>query len=529
MGVWGFDKRAPTVLRGSGLLKEKLIATTTEALSAILPIVLIVFAFSLFVSPMPAGKFMLFLGGATLLVIGMGLLTMGMDMVLIPLGTDIGMSMTHTRKILLIGGVSFLMGVSISFAGPDLWVLARLVPGIDDWIILVVASVGAGFSLLLAVLRIIFSVSLSKILVAAYGILIILAILAPDNFVPVAFDSGGVVTGPVSVPFILAMGVGIASVRSDKASLDDSFGLVALCVIGPALAMLLVGMFFHPDAQAAYVAHVLPDIETTREVFYEFMYEFPTQIVNVANSIWLVFLMFIIYQVASRMYNFRQLLRMLVGFGYTYVGLVLFMLGVETGFIPTGTFLGADIANSDFQWLLVPTAAVIGYFVVAAEPAIHALRKQIEEVSFGAIPGAAVQRYLAVGVSVALALTMARIILSLPIYWLLLPGYIVAIVLTFFVPKIYVGLAFDTAGAVTGPMTSSFILPFAIGATLLPERIMLDAFGTVALVAMTPPISLQIMGLVYKNKAKLTPQETDETDDDFVVFSDITEEKDESN
>ncbi|MCL1997396.1 MAG: DUF1538 domain-containing protein, partial [Turicibacter sp.] len=214
-------------------MKEKLIATTTEALSAILPIVLIVFAFSLFVSPMPAGKFMLFLGGATLLVIGMGLLTMGMDMVLIPLGTDIGMSMTHTRKILLIGGVSFLMGVSISFAGPDLWVLARLVPGIDDWIILVVASVGAGFSLLLAVLRIIFSVSLSKILVAAYGILIILAILAPDNFVPVAFDSGGVVTGPVSVPFILAMGVGIASVRSDKASLDDSFGLVALCVIGP--------------------------------------------------------------------------------------------------------------------------------------------------------------------------------------------------------------------------------------------------------------------------------------------------------
>ncbi|MCL2015178.1 MAG: DUF1538 domain-containing protein [Defluviitaleaceae bacterium] len=500
-------------------MKKKLLATTNEALSAILPIILIVFFFALFVSPMPVGEFVLFLGGAGLLIFGMGLLTTGMDLVLIPLGNNIGVSMTSTRKIFIIGLVSFVIGVTIAFAGPDLWVLAGLVPGISEWVILITASVGAGFSLLLAVLRIIFGVSLAKILVVCYGLLIFLAIIAPSSFVPVAFDAGGVVTGPISVPFILAMGVGIASVRSDTDSMDDSFGLVALCVVGPVMAMLVIGLLSSPADYVYYPAE-LPLIETTRDVFHEFSYQLPLQAWGVLQSIWPVFAVFIIYQAITRIYHLNEFLRMLIGFGYTYFGLVLFMMGVEVGFIPIGQFLGSDLANSPMNWLLVPAGALIGYFVVAAEPAIHALRKQIEEVSLGVIPGTAVQRYLAVGVSVALALTMARIILQIPIYWLLFPCYIAAIILTFFVPKIYVGIAFDTAGAVTGPMTSSFILPMAIGATLSPERVMLDAFGTVALIAMTPPVTLQIMGLVYKNKMQAaTSADISDIDDEVIIFT----------
>lgn len=505
-------------------MKEKLKESAQESLSAILPIILIVFGFTLFISPMPVGTLMLFLGGAALLIFGMSLLTSGMDMVLVPLGYDIGASMTGTHKIVLISIVSFVIGTAISFAGPDLWVLARLVPGVDDWIVLITASIGAGLSLLLAVMRIIFHIQLSKILVVSYGILLLLAVIAPGTFVPVGFDAGGVVTGPVSVPFILALGLGIAYVRSDKESLDDSFGLVALCVIGPVVAMLLVGLFSEP-ADFTYIPPTLPVIETTQDVFFEFLGLLPYQVVGVAQSIWPVFAVFIGYQLVSGMYHRRQFLRMLVGFIYTYAGLILFMMGVEIGFIPAGTFLGSDLANSNMRWMLVPFGAVIGYYVVAAEPAIHALKKQIEEVSLGVIPGITVQRYLSVGVAVALALTMLRVMYGIPIYWLLFPSYLAAVVLTFFVPKIYTGIAFDTAGAVTGPITSSFILPFVIGACIDPDRIMLDAFGTVGLVAMTPPVSLQVMGLVYNKKMQETialsvsDQAIDETDDDVIVLN----------
>lgn len=500
-------------------MKKKLMETTNEALSSVLPITIVVLLLSVFISPMPVGTLGLFLFGAVLLILGMGLFTMGVDMALMPMGEDIGVKMTTTKKLLLVGLISFAMGFIITIAEPDLQVLAGLVPSVPNIVLILTVACGVGVFLVVAIFRILFRISLSKLLIGCYLVAFVLSIFVPKDFLGVAFDSGGVTTGPITVPFILAMGLGLASIRGDRDSLDDSFGLVAFGSIGPIIAVMILAICYHPEG-VGYVMPQIPQVVTSRDITLQFVHELPLHFMEVAAAVWPILAVLALFQIITRRYTTRQLLRVIIGFLYTFVGLVLFMTGVNVGFIPVGQFIGSDIANSEYRWLLVPLGAVIGYFIVAAEPAVHVLKKQVEEVSAGAIPGEAVQKYLSVGVSFSLAISMLRVLTGISIYWFLIPGYAIAIVLTFFVPKIFVGIAFDSGGVVSGPMTSTFLLPFAIGACVDHSRIMTDAFGLVAMVAMTPLIALQLMGVVYKrhmdDAKSMAP--SDVADDDIVEF-----------
>jgi hypothetical protein len=482
-------------------LKKKLNHTTKEAFSSVLPITVIVFLLSVFVTPMPVGTLVLFLFGAVLLVIGMGLFTLGADMALMAMGEDIGRKMTETKKLWLVIAVSFLMGAIITIAEPDLQVLAELVPGIPNFALVITVAAGVGVYLILAIIRILLRVKLSRMLIVCYIIVFILSAFAPGDFIAVAFDSGGVTTGPITVPFIIAMGLGLASIRGDRESVEDSFGLVALCSIGPIMAVLILGICFHPE-NTVYVAKAVPEIVTSRDVTFEFIRSFPEYVKQVFAAVWPILAVLAAFQLITRKYRPNQLARLLVGFAYTFAGLILFLTGVSVGFIPVGQLIGADLAASEARWLLVPLGAVIGYFIVAAEPAVHVLRKQVEEVSSGTIPGSVVQRYLSIGMASALAVAMARVLLGISLYWFIIPGYLTALALTFFVPGIFTGIAFDSGGVVSGPMTSTFLLPFTIGACADPSRIMTDAFGLVALVAMAPLLALQLMGLTYRNRLK---------------------------
>ncbi|MEA5016578.1 MAG: DUF1538 domain-containing protein [Candidatus Limiplasma sp.] len=501
-------------------MRKKLKETTYEALSSVLPITVIVFILSVVISPMPVGTLMLFLFGAVLLIFGMGLFTMGADMSMMQMGEDIGATMTKPRRIVLVTVVCFVMGVIITIAEPDLQVLANLIPSIPNMTLILAVAFGVGVFLVLAVLRILFRVSLSMMLVVCYGIVLVVSIFTPDNFVPVAFDSGGVTTGPITVPFILALGLGLASVRGDRDSLEDSFGLVALCSIGPILAVLILGIGYQPQ-DTAYVPPVIPQVVTSRDVTLEFVHHIPTYFMEVMAAVWPIIAVLVIFQLLTRRYHKRQLLRLVIGYAYTFIGLVLFLTGVNVGFIPVGQSMGASIASSEMKWLLVPLGALIGYFIVAAEPAVHVLKKQVEEVSVGTIPGKIVQRYLSVGVAASLAIAMLRVLLGISIYWFLVPGYIIAIAMTFFVPKIFIGIAFDSGGVVSGPMTSTFLLPFTIGACLNPERLMTDAFGLVAMVAMTPLLAIQLMGLIHGRKLKnsVPPlEQADGADEEIIEY-----------
>jgi len=480
------------------ILKQKIM----EAFNSVFPITLIVLVVSVVLTPMPSGAILMFLVGAALLIIGMGFFTLGADMAMMPMGEGIGVELTKSSKLLLVIVATLVIGFIISVAEPDLQVLGRQTPSIPAFVLIVTVSVGVGIFLVIAVLRTLFKIRLSVLLVIFYLITFGVALFTPESFVPVGFDSGGVTTGPITVPFILAMGVGITSLRGDKDSQDDTFGLVALCSVGPILAVLLLGIFFKPDT-VEVEASFFQDAATSRDVVRNFVLEIPHYFMDVIYALGAIVICFIVFQLVTKRYKRHQLGRIAVGFFYTIIGLVLFLTGVNVGFFPVGELLGTQIAASPFKWILIPLGALVGYFIVAAEPAVHVLNKQVEEISTGAITQKMMNRGLAIGMSAALTITMVRILLGIPIMWILIPGYAFALALTFFVPKIFTGIAFDSGGVCSGPMTSTFLLPFAMGACEgVGGDLMVDAFGIVAMVAMTPLIVIQMMGLIYQFRTK---------------------------
>jgi hypothetical protein len=481
------------------ILYEKIM----EAFSSVLPITTIVLFVSAVFVPIHAGNILMFLAGAALLVVGMGLFTMGADMAMMPMGEGIGIQLTKTQNLLVIIVISFIMGLIITIAEPDLQVLAQQVPSIKPSIALIVTvGIGVGLFLVIAVLRILFKIQLSVLLVISYIITFALSRFTPANFIPVAFDSGGVTTGPITVPFILAMGVGVVSIRGDKGSQDDSFGLVSLCSVGPIIAVMLLGIIFNPSG-ANIEAHTVPNVVTSRDVLNSFLWQLPRYAEDVVTALAALVFFFVVFQLISHRYKKHQLKRIGMGFFYTLVGLLVFLTGVNVGFIPIGLLLGSELAASPLRWILIPLGMLVGYFIVMAEPAVHVLNKQVEDISSGAIPQKTMARSLAIGMAGALALTMARILLGIPLMWILIPGYTIALTMTFFVPRIFVGIAFDSGGVCSGPLTSTFLLPFAMGVCKgSGGDIMTDAFGVVALVALAPLIVIQAMGLIYNIRAK---------------------------
>jgi hypothetical protein len=324
----------------------------------------------------------------------------------------------------------------------------------------------------------------------------------------------------MTVPFILALGVGVASVRSDKNSQDDSFGLVALCSIGPILAVLFLGIFFKPSGADVAVS-AIPEVNTSRDVIRLFAIEFPRYTEDVFLALAAIVVFFAIFQAVFGRYKKHQIGRILIGFGYTFIGLVVFLTGVNVGFIPVGHFLGEQLGASSYKWVLMPLSILIGYYIVAAEPAVHVLNKQVEEISQGTIPQKAMKRGLSIGMAAALAITMVRILLGIPLIYILVPGYCLALVLSFFVPKIFTGIAFDSGGVCSGPMTSTFLLPLAMGVCQgVGGDLMTDAFGIVAMVAMTPLVVVQLLGLVYRKQFATmeAPAAVVSAADEVVVF-----------
>lgn len=319
---------------------------------------------------------------------------------------------------------------------------------------------GVGAFLVIALLRMLFSMALPPLLVVCYAVVFVLAAFVPKDFLSVAFDSGGVTTGPMTVPFIMALGVGVSAIRSDRHAADDSFGLVALCSVGPILAVMILGMIYNPQ-NAAYTAPVIQEFGDSREMGLMFLLNFPLYMKEIAMALLPIFLFFMIFQIFLLKLAKRKVKKILVGFVYTYLGLVLFLTGANAGFMPAGNYLGQVLAGFRFTWILVPIAMVIGYFIVKAEPAVYVLNKQVEEITDGAISAGAMGAGLSVGVAVSLGLAMIRVITGISILWFLIPGYAVALGISFFVPKIYTAIAFDSGGVASGPMTGG--LPAAPG------------------------------------------------------------------
>lgn len=480
------------------VLAEKL----KEAAASVLPVTAIVAVLCLALVRVDVGLMLSFLLGSGLLILGMGLFTLGAELSMSRIGNLIGAKMTKSRKLWFILAVSFLLGVAITTAEPDLQVLATNVPAIDKTVLIVTVSVGVGLFLMLCMVRILFSVSLRLLLIVFYALLFLGAFLSDAGFLSVAFDSGGVTTGPMTVPFIMALGVGVASIRSDENAKADSFGLVALCSIGPVMAVMLLGAIYPTDMQAD-VNMVIGGFETTVELGGAYLRSLPTYMLEVAMALLPIFVFFLLFQVFSLRLRKLPLTKIVMGVGHTFLGLVLFLTGVNVGFSPLGYVLGKELVTSGLSALLIPLAMLMGWFIIDAEPAVHILNKQVEELTSGAISAKAMGLSLSVAVALANGLAMVRVLTGLPILYFLLPGYAVALGLSFFVPRTFTAIAFDSGGVASGPLTATFMLPLAMGAcTALGGNVMTDAFGLVALVAMMPLITVQVMGGIYVLKSR---------------------------
>lgn len=500
-----------------------------ESVSSVLPITILVLLLHLTIVPMSKGTLYMFIIGAVMLIFGMGLFTLGADMSMMNMGEKMGAHITRSRKIWLLIPVILLLGIIITVAEPDLQVLARQIPGVPDPVIIWSVAIGVGIFLVVAFLRTLFQVKLRTILIVLYIAVFILAIFAPNNFVAVAFDSGGVTTGPITVPFIMALGIGMAAVRSDKTSQEDSFGMVALCSVGPIIASLFLGIFYHPDGAGYSPVEIVGDISFTT-AFSEFYHHFPIYMKEVAIALLPIIGFFALFQFAVLKIPFRQLVKIVIGLVYTYLGLVFFLTGVNIGFMPAGYFIGSQMVSNSFKWLLIPLGMVIGFVIVTAEPAVHVLNQQVEDISDGMITAKSMRLSLSIGVAVSVALALLRVTTGLSIWYLIVPGYFIALLMSFFVPPIFTSIAFDSGGVASGPMTATFLLPLAMGACDgLGGDILMDAFGIVAMVAMTPLITIQGLGLLYKFRLNRTPitEEGIEQISDTLVYYDLDEKYDE--
>ena len=476
---------------------KELKAKIWEALLSALPITAIVYLVAL----LPWFNFstvelITFSIGAVLLILGIGLFNLGADLAMTPMGTHVGAGLSRQRKLILLLSVCFVLGMLITVAEPDLQVLANQVKTVMNGTLLIyVVGIGVGAFLVVSILRIVFIKSLSHILMLFYMLLFALALMLAVNdnmdLLPMAFDSGGVTTGPITVPFIMALGVGISSVLGDKHSQENSFGLVALCSIGPILAVLVLGIFANNN-----LTYSVPDYTVSSDILGNFLHTAGHTAKEVAVALGLIVVFFLICQFAFLHLPKKRLLKITLGVIFTYVGLVIFLTGVNVGFMPIGYKLGYQIAQAN-QTFLVILGLIMGVLVVLAEPAIHVLNEQVEEITGGYITKKSMLMGLCIGVGASIALSVVRIIYDFSIVYYIIPGYFLSLALSLFVPPMYTAVAFDSGGVASGPMTSGFILPFAIGVCVGiqgADAVLRDAFGVVALVAMTPLITIQLLG-----------------------------------
>lgn len=476
---------------------KELLEKIKEALISALPITAIVYILSF--TPwfdFSGSELITFSIGAVLLIVGIGFFNLGADLSMTPMGTSVGSGLSKQKKLGLLLSVCFALGVLITIAEPDLQVLAQQVKAVMNGTALIVTvGVGVGVFLLVAILKIVFRKALSELLSIFYMLLFAFALLLTTTgrspLLPMAFDSGGVTTGPITVPFIMALGVGISNVLGDRRSKDNSFGLVALCSVGPVIAVMALGMFAQGE-----LTYAVPDYTVSSNVAGAYLHTALHTVKEVSIALGLIVVFFLICNFALLHMSKRQLKRITVGVIFTYIGLVMFLTGVNVGFMPIGYKIGYAL-GALHPSVLIGFGTLMGVLVVLAEPAIHVLNAQVEDVTGGMITKKSMILGLCIGVGAAIGLAMLRIVFDFSIIYYVIPGYFISLLLSLFVPKVYAAIAFDSGGVASGPMTSGFILPFAVGACVAVQGadvVLRDAFGVVAVVAMTPLITIQLLG-----------------------------------
>ena len=484
---------------------ETIIEKIKGSCASVMPIALITLFLSFTICPLPNDIFLAFVIGTCLLIVGLGLFDLGAELSMSRIGGHIGVNLTKSKNIAAIAVISLIVGVLITISEPDLHVLSGYT-GDQKFIFILAVAIGLGISLVFAVMRIIFNVKMRYVLLGGYGMVLLLTVIAyikDPTFLAIAYDSGGVTTGAMSVPFVMSIGAGIAAIASEKSDDDNSFGLMAICSIGPIIAILLMGLM-GGFKNISYTPSTIPSFTNSQEMGISFISKIPHVIKDVLMGLLPIIAFFLIYQFFTARVNKKDMTQIFIGAGYTFVGMVLFLVGANVGFMPIGSYLGETFGRMDGKWIIVPIGMIIGFCMTYAEPAVSVQEKQVEEATSGLIPRKILPLMMGLGVAISSGIAMVRALTGISILPFLIIGYIIAVALTFFCPGIFTSIAFDAGGVASGVMAATFMLPLSIGLCnsrgATSTEIMIDAFGTIALVAMTPTISIQLLGIVFKYK-----------------------------
>lgn len=507
---------------------ETLLEKIKEACMSALPIALIILFLSFTICPLPNDIFIAFVVGTCMLTVGLGLFSLGAELSMERIGAHIGANLTKSRKIPIIAILSLIVGVLITISEPDLHVLAGYTGDQKFPFILAVAA-GLGVFLVVAVFRIIFNIKFKHILVVGYGAILVLSIVAAivnPTFLAIAYDAGGVTTGAMSVPFVMSIGAGIAAITSQNTEDDTSFGLMAVCSIGPIISILIMGLAGGFE-NISYTPHDLPVFFNSREMGISFVSAIPHIIKDVLMGLLPILAFFGIYQLFTERVHRGDMAQISIGAAYTFVGMVLFLVGVNVGFMPVGSYLGGAFSAMEHSWIIIPVGMIIGFCMTYAEPAVGVLNKQVEDATSGTIPPKVLPMAMALGVALSAGISMMRALTGTTILPFLIIGYTAAVALSFYCPSLFTSIAFDAGGVASGVMAATFLLPLSIGICTArgagADAIMIDAFGTIALIAMAPPITIQIVGVIYK--VKLSHSKTGVTEDaDILIIESLGEE-----
>lgn len=493
-----------------------------ETVTSVLPVMLIVFILGLTVAPIGAPLLLRFLVGGVLLILGLTIFLLGVDIGIRPLGEQTGAALVSKRSLFILLSISFVIGFLVTVAEPDIQVFGDQIhsvfSAVNKTCLVYIIAAGVGLLITLGLLRSILNWPLKITLLFLYVGVFILSYFTPESFRGIAFDSGGATTGPMTVPFILAIGIGVSSVRSTGADKDsESFGLTGITSVGPIMAVLAYGIFLSVSGALDSGNEVMAESETVAGLGI-FVHLIPHIAKEAALSILPLFILFIFFQIFLLHLPPRKVAKVIVGLVYSFIGLAIFLIGVNGGFMDAGkqlgTVLGGKAAELGGLWnvLLIATGVFLGAVVVCAEPAVWVLTEQVENLSGGTIKRKFMLTFLAAGSAVAIGLAMWRALQGFSIMRIIVPGYAIALLLMILCPKLFTAIAFDSGGVASGPITSTFVLSFTIGASHAAGG-SADAFGVIALVAMTPLIAIQILGILFaakQNKNKIITKETEE-------------------
>ena len=479
-------------------MRNALFHKLKESFLSILPITIIVIILGVSLTPLPATTLINFVICCVLLIVGIALFTLGADTAMLPIGQHMGGYLSKKSKPLTLVLFCFVLGVVITIAEPDLTVLASQISSINNWLFIVTVSVGVGLFLVLGILRILFKWKFNLVIALCYILVFLLTIFVEAGIIPVSFDSGSVTTGPISVPFIMAFGLGLAQTRGSNAK-EDSFGLIGFASFGPILVVMILMWAMGVNSAEPAVSDNLNFLSATLKYLKEvFIILLPIAVI------------FILFQIFALKLPKKEITRIIIGLIYTYIGITIFLVGVNVGFLPVGTIIGESLAQN-FKYLLIPVCAIIGFCMAMVEPAVQVLAKQIQNVTNSIIKKKTIIYCIATGVSLALMLCAVRILTHISILWILVPAYTLTIILSFVVPKLFVGMAYDSGGVATGAIATTFALPLVMGAVVsVGGNLMLDAFGTLALVAIAPILVVLVFGLIYQIGVRKTSDKDEE-------------------